>query len=137
MWFIPSSVKKFNKDSLSFTNLQSLALEGLQLNLFDEKFLSQFFDHFSAISTPLTVSSGQIKIPQLPFLVSMFSKLVNLKLDDIRVTRDPVSCPSLTIHPTVRGKLTLVRFRSDFVTANSVQRCVIGGLDFGASPVAE
>lgn len=111
-WFTPEVATQYK--NLSFPSLQSLTLDGLQLDLFDmqldlfdREFLFQFFSHFSPILTSLTITGSTIQPARLFLLVSMFQKLVNLRLERVIVEETPETLPSPTIYPRSQGKWPL------------------------------
>ena len=113
-WITRENLKRFKDGSRLFPDVKSLTLNCLKLEDFDGKSLPRLFGHFPENQT-LNIISCDIKPNQLFFLLCMFPKLENLKLDRIDMTKFSKSSriPSLAARPTLGGKLTLSNLKSE------------------------
>lgn len=111
-WIIPDTLAGIFNDFTSFHNVESLALTGLDLTLFDEHSLIRFFGHFSERLVSLSVKSMTVHPDALLFFVCMFPKLDDLKLDYLMTGKAAIPFRKPTITPRFRGKLALSNIKS-------------------------
>lgn len=112
-WIVPDSLAGIYNDFTSFHNVESLALTGLDLTLFDEHSLTRFFGHLSENLTSLSVKAMTVHPDALLFFVCMFPKLDDLKLDYLMMGKATIPFRQPSVTPRFRGKLALSSIKSN------------------------
>ena len=112
-WIVPDTLQGVLNDFTSFRNVQSLSLADLDLSLFNEDALTRSFGHLSDRLTSLSVSRVTAHPDALLFLICMFPKLDNLKLDQLMLGNPSIPYKNPTVTPRFRGKLTLSNIKSN------------------------
>ena len=112
-WITPDSLAGVYNDFTSFHNVQSLALSGLDLTLFDEHSLTRFFGHLSERLTSLSVKGMTVHPDALLFFVCMFPRLDDLKLEYLTMGKATIPFRQPAVTPRFRGKLALSNIKSN------------------------